>query len=718
VGSKLLANGSNGVLLTDGATHNTVGGVYHPFGNLISGNVASGVAIHGVASTGNDVLNNIIGTDIWGTTALANGAGVTIQDAVGNTIGTPDAPNIIALNRGPGITVTGGLASANSIRGNAIYANASLGIDLGGDGLTLNDKLLDADLGPNNLQNFPALQAARAGTTTLVVGLLNSLPDTTMTLDFYANIELDPSGYGEGRRWLGAITVQTNNKGLAQFREELAARTQGGELITATATDAEGNTSEFSGGFMATGKVGKKVIVGGGTGTDNITLQPGSIIVEINGETFVFDDDGSTQLEVHLLAGDDTLISQIANDTVAFGGDGDDFMQLGSGNDQAFGGDGDDTVLGGPGDDQIDGGDGHDAIDGQQGNDQVESGVGDTVETDAGDQLSGFAAGLVSPVSLDGSTAVRGQPLEFQAEFPLAGSAVTWQFGDGYAAEGASIAHVITESGTYALTTVITDPTGIRTTISRDLVIVPVALQAEPVDPTQTALVVGGTGEADSILVDKTNSVEVFLDGLSLGVFDPTGRILVFGQAGDDDLEVAGSIALSAWLYGDAGNDRLKGGSGHDVLLGGKGDDLLIGGGGRDLLIGGRGYDRIVGNDGDDILIAGFTAFDYDYSKSPTGILRDTHREAISRIMQEWTSGNEYPDRIANLSGTGSGGVNGDYYLKTGGPDATVFDDDAYDLLTGAAGLDWFLFNDSEDKTTDLSDEEFADVLDSIFADV
>ena len=87
----------------------------------------------------------------------------------------------------------------------------------------------------------------------------------------------------------------------------------------------------------------------------------------------------------------------------------------------------------------------------------------------------------------------------------------------------------------------------------------------------------------------------------------PTGRLVAHGGDGDDDIQVAGGIALPAWLYGEGGNDRLKGGAGHDVLLGGDGDDMLVGGGGRDLLIGGTGADRIVGNQDDDILIAGTT---------------------------------------------------------------------------------------------------------------
>jgi Ca2+-binding RTX toxin-like protein len=61
---------------------------------------------------------------------------------------------------------------------------------------------------------------------------------------------------------------------------------------------------------------------------------------------------------------------------------------------------------------------------------------------------------------------------------------------------------------------------------------------------------------------------------------------VVYAQAGADDIQVAGSIALPAWLFGGDGGDRLKGGAGHDVLPGESGNDLVVGGQGRDLLVG------------------------------------------------------------------------------------------------------------------------------------
>ena len=119
-----------------------------------------------------------------------------------------------------------------------------------------------------------------------------------------------------------------------------------------------------------------------------------------------------------------------------------------------------------------------------------------------------------------------------------------------------------------------------------------------------------------------------------------------------------------------------------------------------------------MGNADDDILIAGTTSFDAN----------DT---ALCAIMAEWTSDHLFGDRTANIQGLSEGREEafelrknlGDF-LKRSGDGVTVFDDGARDVLTGCAGLDWFLFNDSEDKVTDLSADEFADALKFILAEV
>ncbi|MBW3542341.1 MAG: PKD domain-containing protein [Planctomycetes bacterium] len=252
----------------------------------------------------------------------------------------------------------------------------------------------------------------------------------------------------------------------------------------------------------------------------------------------------------------------------------------------------------------------------------------------------------------------------------------------------------------------VTDDGGLSGTATATVEIVVVALLDDPLAPGSTLLAVGGTlGDDDIRFTPGPNAgeIEVQLNGESLGVYTPGSRLVAHAQDGHDDVQVAGSIALSAWLYGDAGNDRLKGGAGHDVLDGGTGDDLLLGGGGRDLLEGGRGADRIVGNADDDILIAGWLNF----------ADRET---AVSKIMAEWTSDRAYQTRIENLSGVGTGErANGEVFLKI---DDTVRDDeeDSQDVLTGSSGGDWFFLWSDEDRATDLKDEAFANDLDFILS--
>jgi Ca2+-binding RTX toxin-like protein len=68
------------------------------------------------------------------------------------------------------------------------------------------------------------------------------------------------------------------------------------------------------------------------------------------------------RLTVNALAGDDVVdASALSADAILFtadGGDGDDVLIGGAGNDTLLGGDGDDVLIGGPGQDILDGGSG------------------------------------------------------------------------------------------------------------------------------------------------------------------------------------------------------------------------------------------------------------------------------------------------------------------------------------------------------------------------
>jgi hypothetical protein len=66
-----------------------------------------------------------------------------------------------------------------AIKGNSIFSNGGLGIDLSLDGVTLNDPG-DPDTGPNNLQNYPVINGVTisGGSATI----LNSTASPTLEL--------------------------------------------------------------------------------------------------------------------------------------------------------------------------------------------------------------------------------------------------------------------------------------------------------------------------------------------------------------------------------------------------------------------------------------------------------------------------------------------------------------------------------------------------------
>jgi SdrD B-like domain/PKD domain/Periplasmic copper-binding protein (NosD) len=262
----------NGIELHDGASGNLIGtngdGVRDDVErNIISGNV-NGIVMVDSATTGNIVAGDYIGTNVTGAAALPNGfQGVFLASgAQENQIGgTPALANTIAFNGFNGVVVRDAGTVNNRIQANSIYGNGSLGIDLGNNGPTLNDPL-DADNGPNQLQNFPVIISSTPGATTQISGRFNSKPNATYALDFYANAAADPSGFGEGQRYLGAATVTTDGAGNVRFTVVLPGSSAAGEIISATATDPDGNTSEFSGNRPPIANAGGPYVITEGQG--------------------------------------------------------------------------------------------------------------------------------------------------------------------------------------------------------------------------------------------------------------------------------------------------------------------------------------------------------------------------------------------------------------------------------------------------------------------
>ena len=244
-GVSAVAN-SVGVLIAGGAAANSVGGTASGSRNVVSGNTTDGVEISGSGTSGNVLVDNSIGTDGTGRTAVGNGRdGIRFDaGASGNTAGgtASGLANQIAFNA-KGVVVAGATSVGDAILGNIILDNTGLGIDLGDDGQSLNGA--NPRSAPNDGQNAPITTSFAGG---VAVGSVTSQPGHTYRVEFFAN---DPSATPyQGQTFLDFVNVTTDGTtGIGNYNKMLAI--PAGSVVTATATDitagaSSGDTSEFA----------------------------------------------------------------------------------------------------------------------------------------------------------------------------------------------------------------------------------------------------------------------------------------------------------------------------------------------------------------------------------------------------------------------------------------------------------------------------------------
>ncbi len=240
----------------------------------IIGNKRDGVVIEGINAKNNAVMNNVIGGNGTDASNAGQQNGIRIENGSdnkikGNFIGTNSEGDVRLANKGHGIRVTnsngnkiigigylqGNLIAFNGedgvyiesgnknyIRGNSIYDNGGLGIDLGVNGVRASQSQR-----ANNMVQWPALTSASPYTgKTAIIGDVIDSPNTTYHIDFYSNKTCDPSGHGEGRTHLGSAERTTDANGDKHFALTFDTVVPTGQFITATSTDPGGNTSEFS----------------------------------------------------------------------------------------------------------------------------------------------------------------------------------------------------------------------------------------------------------------------------------------------------------------------------------------------------------------------------------------------------------------------------------------------------------------------------------------
>ncbi len=237
-GTRKLGNGLDGVSVAN-ASSAVIGGTVLNAGNIISGNRGNGVTSSGMTD-GLLVQGNFIGTDVTGVLNLGNGQNGVQLISSNNTIGgmANGSPNIIAFNgnpnfsQGAGVDMLGGVFN-NAILSNSIYGNGGSGINLENSG--------------NRNQAYPLLAAATIGTnSTNIVGSMTGTPGAIYTVQFFASDRGDPSGFGEGQRYLGSAPITLSKNGSGVINASVPGVVSPSQVISATVTDASGNTSAFA----------------------------------------------------------------------------------------------------------------------------------------------------------------------------------------------------------------------------------------------------------------------------------------------------------------------------------------------------------------------------------------------------------------------------------------------------------------------------------------
>ena len=237
-------NAEHGIMVAADATGNIVRD------NVSAGNGISGIIIKDGNVNNNTFTGNTVGIEAVNGTAMGNGGhGIEIIDsAANNVIGGVLAgeANIIANNAGDGIFIASNVGTGNDLRGNSIYSNGGIGIDLQVASevstATANDTgVQDADSGSNNLQNYPHItRAVVQGGEISISGYLDSTGLASFDLDFFSG-----NASGAAETYLGSVSVVTDASGYANYHFHANISVPVGAFVTATATSVTDGTSEL-----------------------------------------------------------------------------------------------------------------------------------------------------------------------------------------------------------------------------------------------------------------------------------------------------------------------------------------------------------------------------------------------------------------------------------------------------------------------------------------
>ena len=249
-----MPNSGSGISVS-GDQYVTIGGTTAAAANVISANGIDGVNLTLSSPSGTVVVGNDIGTDLSGSLKLGNAYDGIYVNADQQVIGgiEPSAGNVIAFNGNAGIEISASNQQA-TLLSNSIFGNVHGGISFANTYPTPNhpDEQGIPSPAPNDFQNYPVLSSATTnGSTTEILGSLNAAANTEYVVQFFASPKADPAGFGQGQTLLGTENVTTGTGGgdandvTFKIHPLFDEPCRPGWVISATATDPAGNTSEF-----------------------------------------------------------------------------------------------------------------------------------------------------------------------------------------------------------------------------------------------------------------------------------------------------------------------------------------------------------------------------------------------------------------------------------------------------------------------------------------
>jgi hypothetical protein len=225
--------------------------------NVIVGSTQIGVWLNGSGTDNNVVAGNYIGTNSARASGLGNnwgmlvGAGAQNNRIGSNNDGKSDAleGNVITGSTYVGLQIADAGTAGTTLSQNLIYNNAGMEIDLGTNNAVDANDTLDTDTGPNGLMNSPVVRSVSTTATSITAaGVLSAAASASYRIEFFAASAIDNTGNGGAERYLGFVNATTNASGQATFSKQFNVTLGFGWIVTATATDSAGNTSEFSPG--------------------------------------------------------------------------------------------------------------------------------------------------------------------------------------------------------------------------------------------------------------------------------------------------------------------------------------------------------------------------------------------------------------------------------------------------------------------------------------